>query len=429
MSSKATVCTLISMTLLLLLCRPTRRDVFASEELTQEPWYFVHITDPHCYLPQEHWDNWSASPSLSRWYSDIQQIASFDPPPAFVLCTGDLVEFGAGWPWGEMNYAGMLAAFYGDRDAQEYYVNETMTIPMYFCPGNHDAKQLTMLPSSFDNYHRIVKDANYYKVVGDNYAIFSLNSGSDVINDAHWLTPEGDGLYYDDLQSLRSDLAYLDDSYCKIVMMHHPFVNPEGEFIGQPWNDWVDGVFLNYRGEFIQACEEYGVDMIVFGHVHDGRDGGPFTHGGVWDRYGGGWKEDNGTRFVITNAIKSSNAYRKIWISPRGEIEIGDVEHFQDQGGPGTVPQFRVYQNYPNPFNTFTNISFCIPNASDVKLEIYNVLGQRVNTLVEGRREAGEHIIEWNSRGSDGQPVAPGVYFYHLTADGLTEAKKMLLLK
>jgi len=100
-----------------------------------------------------------------------------------------------------------------------------------------------------------------------------------------------------------------------------------------------------------------------------------------------------------------------------------------DAERPTQVRKLRVNQNYPNPVNPFTKISFSIPKASDVKLEIYNVLGQRVRTLVDERLEPGEHLIEWNGRGADEQPLAAGIYFYRLTANGLTETKKMLLLK
>ncbi len=98
---------------------------------------------------------------------------------------------------------------------------------------------------------------------------------------------------------------------------------------------------------------------------------------------------------------------------------------------PGSVmpDRFQLSQNYPNPFNPETSISFSIPNQSTVKLEVFNVLGQRVRTLVDGQLAAGEHILQWNSRNSNGLPVASGVYFYRLTAGGQTVTRKMLLLK
>lgn len=85
---------------------------------------------------------------------------------------------------------------------------------------------------------------------------------------------------------------------------------------------------------------------------------------------------------------------------------------------------YELKQNYPNPFNPATTISFDLPVASDVKLEIYNILGQLVSTVYEGRLSAGVHKYEW-----DGSTAASGVYLYRLTAGEYVESKKMLLLK
>ena len=80
--------------------------------------------------------------------------------------------------------------------------------------------------------------------------------------------------------------------------------------------------------------------------------------------------------------------------------------------------------NFPNPFNPTTEISFSLPWASHVKLEIFNVMGQKVATLVDGRREAGEHVVQW-----DGSAVASGVYLYRLQTGDFVDTKKMILLK
>jgi hypothetical protein len=94
-------------------------------------------------------------------------------------------------------------------------------------------------------------------------------------------------------------------------------------------------------------------------------------------------------------------------------------------GKEATLPSsYALHQNYPNPFNPRTQISFSLPQASHVTLEIYNVLGQRVATLADGDLEAGHHTVSWDAAG-----LASGVYFYRLTAGQFTDRKKMLLLK
>jgi hypothetical protein len=89
-----------------------------------------------------------------------------------------------------------------------------------------------------------------------------------------------------------------------------------------------------------------------------------------------------------------------------------------------TPDRFDLDQNYPNPFNPSTEIHFSVPVASHVDLTVYNVLGQKVETLVNGQREAGYHSIMW-----DATPYASGVYFYRITAKDFSATKKMLLLK
>ena len=90
---------------------------------------------------------------------------------------------------------------------------------------------------------------------------------------------------------------------------------------------------------------------------------------------------------------------------------------------------YTLSQNYPNPFNPSTSISFALPEAAEVRLEVFNLLGQRVTTLLNQRLEAGNHTAEWNSQNELGQTVASGVYFYRLETPRFTESKKMVLLK
>ena len=94
-------------------------------------------------------------------------------------------------------------------------------------------------------------------------------------------------------------------------------------------------------------------------------------------------------------------------------------------GGQVGLPDgYALEQNYPNPFNPATTISFTIPKASDVRLTVYNLLGQRVATLLDTRLSAGNHTAQFN-----GGNLATGVYFYRLETNGLTANRKMLLLK
>lgn len=85
--------------------------------------------------------------------------------------------------------------------------------------------------------------------------------------------------------------------------------------------------------------------------------------------------------------------------------------------------------NHPNPFNPTTQIGFSLPHATDVRLVVYNVMGQEVTVLADGRFEAGAHAVEWNGCDATGRPAASGVYLYRLETEAFSETKKMLLLK
>jgi hypothetical protein len=90
-----------------------------------------------------------------------------------------------------------------------------------------------------------------------------------------------------------------------------------------------------------------------------------------------------------------------------------------------TLPTaYRLYTNYPNPFNATTTIEYDLIKDSPVSIDIYDILGQKMETLVNDRQSAGHHQISWNA--SD---AASGIYFYKIQAGDFTSAKKMLLLK
>jgi flagellar hook assembly protein FlgD len=89
-----------------------------------------------------------------------------------------------------------------------------------------------------------------------------------------------------------------------------------------------------------------------------------------------------------------------------------------------------LYQNYPNPFNPETTISFSVTQTSSfVALDIYNIKGQKVKTLVNEMLPAGEHTIIWDGRDSNDKRVGSGIYFYKLKTENYEKTRKMILLK
>jgi hypothetical protein len=94
-----------------------------------------------------------------------------------------------------------------------------------------------------------------------------------------------------------------------------------------------------------------------------------------------------------------------------------------------TIPEvFGLAQNYPNPFNAETKIDFRT-QGGDVKIEVYDLTGSLVKTIIDGSMEAGVHSVIWDGKNSDGNLVSTGVYFYKLSSDYGTSVKKMTMLK
>jgi subtilisin family serine protease len=99
-------------------------------------------------------------------------------------------------------------------------------------------------------------------------------------------------------------------------------------------------------------------------------------------------------------------------------------------GGGEVLPAaFELLGNYPNPFNPTTRISYALDLETTVRIDVYNVMGQRVRTLWDSPRSAGRYEIDFDGRGQRGEPLASGVYFLHIRAGGDVRTAKMTLLR
>jgi hypothetical protein len=99
-------------------------------------------------------------------------------------------------------------------------------------------------------------------------------------------------------------------------------------------------------------------------------------------------------------------------------------------GGDPTLPtEYALGENYPNPFNPTTAISFAVPEPARVSLVVYNVLGQRVATLVDAVLQPGYYAHNWDGRSRNGRALPSGLYFYRLEAGSFRQTHKMVLLK
>jgi hypothetical protein len=107
-----------------------------------------------------------------------------------------------------------------------------------------------------------------------------------------------------------------------------------------------------------------------------------------------------------------------------------DIDFNYSSTEPSVVPvAARLGQNYPNPFNPETTISYEMLQNGEVTINVYNLKGQKVKTLVNDTKAAGEHTVVWNGKDDSGNNVSSGVYFYKMQAGRYTSTKKMILMK
>jgi hypothetical protein len=90
---------------------------------------------------------------------------------------------------------------------------------------------------------------------------------------------------------------------------------------------------------------------------------------------------------------------------------------------------FKLKQNYPNPFNSTTLIQYTLPRASQVRIQIYNLLGQKIRLLVDEKQEPGSKEARWDGTDDSGVDVGSGIYFCRIQAGDFAGCKKMTLLK
>ena len=104
------------------------------------------------------------------------------------------------------------------------------------------------------------------------------------------------------------------------------------------------------------------------------------------------------------------------------------LQAFSTARGTALPIGFVLGQNYPNPFNPSTVMPYEIPTSAHVRLEVFNLLGQRLATLVDGVRPAGAHTAQWDGTDAAGRAVGAGVYIYRLSGGGVTESRRMVLV-
>ncbi|MGB2868551.1 MAG: carbohydrate binding domain-containing protein [Bacteroidota bacterium] len=178
-----------------------------------------------------------------------------------------------------------------------------------------------------------------------------------------------------------------------------------------------------------------------------------FTDNGDWKEVAGG-----DYRFTLKDTSTNWTQYQVILTVPNGASAVSvrarswhlwyGTSYWDDfalqqitavgtgveESGPHTVAggvptEYILSQNFPNPFNPSTMIQYSIPQAGNVRLEVFNILGQQVAMLVNEAQSAGKWTVRWNGVDNTGAKVATGLYLYRLTTPSTVLSRKMLLLK
>ncbi len=110
-------------------------------------------------------------------------------------------------------------------------------------------------------------------------------------------------------------------------------------------------------------------------------------------------------------------------------LALSYAESHTSAVGDQTPAVLALEGNYPNPFNPMTVIKFAVPVTGNVQLDVYDVRGVKIRTLVRETMDAGRHEVTWMGRDDNGHSVASGAYFYRLSSGGQDVVGKMLLMK
>ncbi|MFI5405566.1 MAG: M6 family metalloprotease domain-containing protein [Nitrososphaerales archaeon] len=337
------------------------------------------------------------------------------------------------------NYPALDKTFYASSGVQNN--GEILTVDANTGVG-------TLLgPSSFDG----VKSISIHPLTGSIYGLVSRTIEADIVK-----VSAGDGdshlLFNLDLQQMaeiafdtlgvlygiqRNGLIYtidLDFGTYNLV------VDGEGTYSGTAFNPLTNELWAtsaNIVGVNMDAIFKVNIttgDTTIVGHTGLGKR----TNDIVFD--------ENGNLFGVIGSeteindfisINSENGMGTV-IGSVGfknilglAYEVTGITSVEDENDNSVPLNYNLSQNYPNPFNPTTRIEFSLPVESNVKLIVYNVLGQEIIRLIDDQMTAGNHSINWNASGNQ---VTSGIYFYELVASGTDErefrsTKKMILLK
>jgi len=194
----------------------------------------------------------------------------------------------------------------------------------------------------------------------------------------------------------------------------------------RPENIYVGTLLQSFHAE----AREFFIELSWT--LSEADDGITFTvlraeAGGAFEALTGCRVERDGLSFKLRDADCDPG------VTYRYRIEVDEKDGsrilFETAGITAPAMPLTLFQNTPNPFNPSTAIAFYLPQRSHVRIDVYDVAGRLITTLVDETRPAGRHSVDWNGQDDAGRTAASGVYFYRMRADKFEQTRKMVLLR
>ncbi len=268
---------------------------------------------------------------------------------------------------------------------------------------------------------------------GDNAGVLTVHNGEDIEIEMWVRTDPGNSAYIVGLaHGLMSEDAV-------IVLRNGAEIDPDYDMPN--WESvWVDGPYIYNPDDDFPIPPGYTCEMQAALYTVFGPEGDPLDTQGEWDYYGS-------FRMTCNTDVPIDDTYYPFSIGWYPHSGQGTTWSFETPPGGSVVPEqdycglyfepeisidpipmipsdFSLAQNQPNPFNASTIINYTLPEPSHVIINIYDILGRRVETIVQGEQPAGYHQVVW-----DASDRSSGMYFYRIQAGEYTETRMMVLLK
>ena len=277
--------------------------------------------------------------------------------------------------------------------------------------GNHDWRSNP--PQPYYNYFELPDNERYYDFVWGDVHFFALDSDTD----------EPDGVSENSVQGqwLQNALSTSISTW-NVVYFHHPPYSSSSNHGSQEYMQWP---FKNWGGTAVLAGHDHTYerlivdDLLYFVNGLGGKSKYSFSNPipGSQVRY----NSDYGAMLVEAN---QDSITFKFYSRANDLIDTYTLLNNLSGVEPILINTFILNQNFPNPFNPSTKISFQIKEYGFVTLIVYDVLGNEVDTIVNGNRPIGSYEVDFNASNSPS-----GIYTYTLTVGNYSDSKKMILLK